>query len=106
MDDVNKIIQTAYKVHVKYGLMLQTGYECALRVSVLCNLTLEDFNYKDCTITVRALKKGYVQSIPITSDLCLSLSEYIKKEKPKNTYLKQNTTINGMLSDLQKCLQR
>lgn len=83
VDDVNKIIQTAYKVHVKYGLMLQTGYECALRVSELCNLTLEDFNYKDCTITVRALKKGYVQSIPITSDLCLSLSEYIKKEKPK-----------------------
>jgi integrase/recombinase XerD len=82
-EDIAKIIDTAYKINVKYGLMLQTGYECALRVSELCDLKVEDFNYTECTITVRALKKGYVQSIPISKDLCINLKEYLNKEKPK-----------------------
>jgi len=82
-EDITKIIDTAYRINVKYGLMLQTGYECALRVSELCDLKVEDFNYTECTITVRALKKGYVQSIPISKDLCINLKEYLNKEKPK-----------------------
>jgi len=62
----------------------------------LCDLKVEDFNYTECTITVRALKKGYVQSVPISKDLCINLKEYVNKENLKSISSRLSIGISGI----------
>ncbi|MEM0290270.1 MAG: site-specific integrase [Metallosphaera sp.] len=81
LDEVNKLLDTAYKMSPRYGLTLQTAYECGLRFQELANLTPSDFDPKECTIKVRAVKSGYISTIPISDELCLNLKTYVDANK-------------------------
>lgn len=69
--------------------MLETIYGCGLRVSELCNLTLNNIDFNECII--RVYGKGAKERIVPMNDKCINaLKEYI--DNYRNYLLKLNTS--------------
>lgn len=95
-----KIIDSAYLKetinnikNLKHKAILSLGYGCALRVSEVINLKIQDIDSKRMTISIKNAKGRKDRNIKLTENQLITLRQYYKTFKPKN-YL-----FNGQFSE-------
>lgn len=76
---LEKLLNAAYAHSGKRGLMLQTLYETACRVSEFCDLEVTDFHIPEQTLVVRSGKGNKRREIPLTVHLTRQLQNHIGK---------------------------
>lgn len=69
----DRIIQEAYKREYRYGVLFETIYKLALRVSEACDLTWNDF--KGNVMIIRDPKAGHPQRMPILPSLSAKIDK-------------------------------
>lgn len=80
--------------NLKHKAILMLGYSCALRVSEVVNLKIEDIDSKRMLINIRNAKGRKDRIVKMSDTLLQTLRLYCGKYKP-NTYL-----FNGQFSDV------
>jgi integrase/recombinase XerD len=76
LDSLSKIINT------KHFAIISLSYSCALRVSEVCNLKIEDIDSKRMLITIRQSKGRKDRLVPLSNNLLQILRRYFTEYKP------------------------
>lgn len=90
--------------NVRHKLMVLLLLDCGLRVSEMCSLRLENFDFQEQTLKVLSLKKRsekpIYRTIPLTSRVTEALSEvYLKlKDKGNKAFLFPTNSQRGYIS--------
>lgn len=90
-EEINAIISKI--TNIKHKAIIQLIYSCALRISELINLKINDINGIESVIKIRSGKGKKDRYIPLPEETLLLLRNYYKIFKPKD-YL-----FNGQNSD-------
>lgn len=68
-------------------ILISLYYCCGLRRNEALNLTIDDYNHNEQTITIIDGKNNITRLIPLTDSLCNIIKEYLKIRKSNNKYL-------------------
>ena len=84
-EQVEKILRVAGSKKKVIFAVLQTQYDCALRVNEVCNLDINDVNFEANELRLRDTKTDESISVTMTSRVAEAIKEYcLYERKPKN----------------------
>lgn len=90
-----KSLNSNNKKELKNLAILTLLYECALRVTSLCYLKVEDINIEKLEVTINVAKGNATGVVPITPEASITIQKYINmysKEKQDYLFTTKNNT--------------
>ena len=91
--------------NIKHKAILMLAYSCALRVSEVINLKIEDIDSKRMLIAIRNAKGNKDRYVKLSETLLQTLREYFTQYKPKNYLFNGQTTSQYSASSCNKLVK-
>jgi integrase len=87
--DVQRLIASVsddQSIHIRDRAVILLLAIYGMRIGEICNLTLDDFDWKAERIRVRRLKRGTIQQYPLIPEVGNSILRYLREARPRVPY--------------------
>jgi len=84
-NDLQKLLSCKLKCHpsqrITFNIIIQLLWDSGARISEICNLTVQDFDYEEKFIILRNTKNKQDRIIPVTGNIAESIKKLVGRRK-------------------------